>query len=174
MKPRRMTRKKGSGSSSTPVRGVLDPKSVLQHRVLDGLGAVKDGHRSYIDGSVRTDFADSLDLDEAVRTGHETENRWDYLLGHAPSKQVVAVEPHSAKDDEVSTVIAKRVAAKEHLMSHLREGAMIERWLWVASGKIYFANTEKTRRRLDQHGIQFVGKQVMRKHLPGGDAKEDK
>lgn len=59
------------------------------------MGAVKAAHRNYFDKEVRSAFADSLDLDEALTEGHEQENRWDYLLGHALSGEVVAVEPHS-------------------------------------------------------------------------------
>jgi hypothetical protein len=111
-------------------------------------------------------LADSLDLDEALRKGREQVNRWDYLVGHGPSGQVVAVEPHSARDGEIETVIKKRSAAREQLRAHLRDGAVISKWLWVASGTVHFAATERVARRLDQSGITFVGKMVMAKHLP--------
>ena len=80
-----------------------------------------------------------------MQPDHEQANRWDYLLGHAPSGNVVAVEPHSAKQDEITTLINKRVAAREQMRGHLRDGARVAKWLWVASGKVHFANTEKTR-----------------------------
>jgi hypothetical protein len=92
-------------------------------------------------------------------------NRWDYLLGHTSSGQIVALEPHSAKTDEISSVIRKRRAAIEQLRIHLRTGLHISSWLWVASGKNHFADTEKARRLLDQNGIEFVGKQVLARHL---------
>ena len=155
----------------TPVRRVLREGSALLASVVDGLGVVKRAHHDYFDEAVRRDFADSLELDEAIRVernqrqDRNRENRWDYLLGHAPSGEVVAVEPHSAKEDEISTVIRKRSAAREQLKGHLRDGARVTKWLWVASGKVQFADTEKTRRQLDQNGIEFVGKKVMAKHL---------
>jgi hypothetical protein len=150
----------------TPVRRALREGSALLSSVADGLGAVKKAHHGYFDEGVRRDFADSLDLDQAMRRGHEKENRWDYLLGHAPSGEVVAVEPHSAKQDEIPRVIQKRAAAREQLKGHLREGARVTKWLWVASGKVHFADTEKARRRLDQNGIEFAGTKVAAKHLP--------
>ncbi|SBT05636.1 conserved hypothetical protein [Candidatus Accumulibacter aalborgensis] len=134
--------------------------------VANGLGALKNAHRGYFDAAIRQTFADSLDLDEAMQPDHEQANRWDYLLGHAPSGNVVAVEPHSAKQDEITTLINKRVAAREQMRGHLRDGARVAKWLWVASGKVHFANTEKTRLRLDQNGIEFVGTKVTAKHLP--------
>lgn len=153
-------------AAKTPVRVALVVDSPLQALVVDGLGAVKAAHREYFEVAIRTAFADSLDLDHALRPGREQENRWDYLLGHSSSGGVVAVEPHSAKHDEISTVIKKRSAAKEQLNGHMRDGVRIVKWLWVASGKVHFADTEKVRRLLDQNGIEFVGTKVAGKHLP--------
>lgn len=150
----------------TPLRSALLVDSSLQPSVVDGLAAVKTAHRNHFEDTIRSSFADSIDLDEAVRPGREQENRWDYLLGHTPSGAVVAVEPHSAKQDEVTTVINKRRAAREHLKGHLRDNARVMKWLWVASGRVHFADTEKTRRLLDQNGIEFVGTKITAKHLP--------
>ncbi|MFN7572170.1 MAG: hypothetical protein ACK5TK_12070 [Betaproteobacteria bacterium] len=149
----------------TPLRRALRGDSALLPLVADGLGAVKAADRNYFDNAIRSNFADSLELDEAVKRGHEQESRWDYLLGHEPSGEVIAVEPHSAKQDEINAVINKRVAARKQLRDHLRENARVTKWLWVASGKVHFADTEKTKRLLDQNGIVFVGKRVTGKHL---------
>ncbi|MDI7269392.1 MAG: hypothetical protein QME96_15500 [Myxococcota bacterium] len=156
-------------TGATPVRGSLVADSSLLPRVAAGLGAVKDADREHIDSELRPEFADSLDIDEAFRPGHEQEHRWDYLLGHGPRAIVVAVEPHSARRDQISTVIAKRAAAKTQLAAHLRRGAKIAAWLWVASSEV-FADTERAKRRLEQHGILLVGKTLMRKHLPAREA----
>lgn len=158
--------------ASTILRRTLRSNSSLQGSVCDGVGAVKNAHRAYFDPTIRTAFEDSLDLDAALRVGHEQENRWDYLMGHEPSSEVVAVEPHSAKQDEISTVIKKRSYAREQLKPHLQGGARVSKWLWVASGKVHFADTEKAKRRLDQNGIEFVGKKVMARHLPAGKVRK--
>ncbi len=150
----------------TPLRQAMIDTSSLQSSISDGLGAIQSTHKDYFDESIKTVFADSLELDEAVKKGREQENRWDYLLGHTSSGEIVAVEPHSAKQDEVSTVIKKRTAAREHLKGHLRDGVRIYKWLWVASGKVHFADTEKTKRLLDQNGVEFVGRKISSKHLP--------
>jgi hypothetical protein len=151
----------------TPVRSALIVKSSLLPKVLDGLGAVKKAHsRTHFDDEIRPDFADSLALDAALEKGHEQENRWDYLVGHETSSKVVGVEPHSAKGDQISTVIAKRKAAIVQLRTHLANGAYVASWLWVASGRVFFADTEKARIRLDQNGIKFVGRKILKRHLP--------
>ena len=153
-------------TAKTPLRIALLEESSLRPLVVDGLGAIGAAHRGYFDLAIRPAFADSLDIDEALKPGHEHENRWDYLLGHSASGHLVAIEPHSAKQDEISTVIKKRSAAREQLKGHLHDGIRIAKWLWVASGKVHFADTEKARRLLDQNGIEFVGTKVSRKHLP--------
>jgi len=159
-----------SRTKNTPIRTALRPASSLQANVRDGLGAVESGHKPYLADEVRSAFADSLELDEAMLAGREREHRWDYLLGHASSQHVIGLEPHSAKDDEVGRVIEKRKAALRQLEPHLKPGAKVHAWLWVSSGRVQFADTEKTRRRLDQHGIQFVGTQARAKHLPAASA----
>jgi hypothetical protein len=151
----------------TPVRQALLSDSALQQAVRDGLNALVAGDRDYIEEALRGDFSDSLDIDEAFQPGHEQENRWDYLLGYTVTRKVVALEPHSAKADQISKVIAKRSAALVQLSAHLKAGEHVVAWLWVASGKVHFADTESARRRLDQNGIQFVGKRLQSKHLPG-------
>ncbi|MBI5528303.1 MAG: hypothetical protein HY897_18375 [Deltaproteobacteria bacterium] len=149
----------------TPLRGALRATSSLLALVHDGLGAVKSADKKCLAPGVGASLADSLDLDAAMHEDHPEENRWDYLLGHAPSGEVVGVEPHSARQHEITTVIRKKEAARRHLAGHFRAGRRVSRWLWVASGRVHFANTERTRRRLDEHGILFVGKQVLERHL---------
>lgn len=152
-------------AKSTPVRRALRTDSPLLASVSKGMGAIEGKHRACFEDAVAAAVADSLDLDAALTAGHEEENRWDYLLGHRPSSSVVAVEPHSAKSDQVSAVIKKKTAACVQLAGHLRDNARVAAWLWVATGKVYFADTEKARRRLDENGILFVGAQVAERHL---------
>jgi hypothetical protein len=161
-----MTRKRTKAGAHTPVRAILRDDSPLRAKVRDGLEAMKKADRKLIDEPLRDSFEDSLDVDEAFRPGCDRENRWDYLLGHRPSRAVVALEPHSANEKEISVVIAKRTAAKAQLAPHLKDGKRIAAWLWVASGKVHFANTEKARIRLDENGILFVAPKVLPKHLP--------
>jgi hypothetical protein len=156
-----------AGRSPTPIRAHLREESSLQPLVEDGLGAVESSHRGYLAAEIRPLFADSLNLDEGVRAEHAQSNRWDYLLGHGESGQVIGVEPHSARSDQVSVVIAKRDAAKRHLRGHLRPQVVISEWIWVASGRVDFAPYDRAKLRLDQAGIRFVGGQVKVKDLKG-------
>lgn len=93
--------KKGT-AATTPIRGALRRESRLLTLIEDGLGALKKAHRNHLSDSVRKDIEDSLDIDDALLEGNEEENRCDYLLGHGPSGELGALEPHSAKQDESS------------------------------------------------------------------------
>ena len=88
-----------------------------------------------------------------MQKGHAPENRWDYLLGHSQSATVIGLEPHSARQDQITKVIKKETGAKEQLKGHLKQGARVTAWLWVASGRDYFADTEKARHRPTQAGV---------------------
>ena len=150
----------------TPVREALAAQSTLTVHVQDGLGAVKDKDKKFIDASIRTQFADSLDTDESFRVGCDQEPRWDYLLGHE-NRSLIAVEPHSAKTDEFKAVINKKSALRQQLQGHLNDGHPISKWIWVASERNGFPKDSQYLRRLSQHGITFVGEGcVMAKHLP--------
>ena len=150
----------------TPVRSALRDDSDLQEQVKDGIQALEKSHRKYLASDIRSDFSDGLDLDKALKPGREEENRWDYLLGYEATGAVVALEPHSAKQDEITRVIKKKRAARDQLKGHSKAGAHIKSWIWVSSGKkAHFANTEKARIRLDQQGIQLVGGRVEKKDL---------
>ena len=170
-----MAQKLGNRMGVTPVRRALKASSFLQGKVRDGLDAVKSAHHKYIDERIRPEFADTLDLDVAMKGDNPQENRWDYLLGHREGDMVVGLEPHSAKKDQITTIINKKAAAVTQLGPHLEKRGRVAAWLWVASGAVYFADTETARRRLDQNGIKFVGKKVLAKHLPqaGGSSQRN-
>lgn len=163
-----MTQKTRKKKANTPLRAALTSTSTFLPLVEDSIKALKSEHRKLLDTNVRQAFADSLDLDEATKKGREEENRWDYLLGvqhDDKGDRIIAIEPHSAKTDEVSRVIEKRKAALQHLGGHLKDGKKVQKWLWVASKDVHFADTEKVRRQLDQNGIEFVGRSVQARHL---------
>lgn len=163
-----MARKSRSGAKAageTPLRAALQPESALRSKVCDGIGAVDGKDVDFLAKEVRPEFADSLALDAALLKGHEQENRWDYLLGHAATSALVGVEQHSAKTDQISKVIAKKRAAQQQLRPHLQLGKNVRLWLWVSSGRVDFSPLDKANRRLAEAGIEFAGRQVQAKHL---------
>lgn len=158
----------------SPIRSGLVASSSLQALVCEGLGAVERKHLKLIEGDVRSKFGDSLDIDKAFHKKHEEENRWDYLLGHADSRQIVGLEPHTANNSEISVVINKRAASLQHLRGHLKPGVFVSEWFWVASGKVDFTAMDKALLRLTASGIDFVGKALLAKKLPGASPKKRK
>ena len=138
----------------------LRPASPLCARVEPGLSALPAKDRSLLRSAIRPLVGDSLDLDAASREELPEDNRWDYILSVPDKARLVGVEPHQAKDSEVSVVIAKKNGAKAYLRAHLVDGKHVSRWIWVSHGKVGFSNTERSRRRLDQEGIEFQGREV--------------
>ena len=155
----------GRAANKTPLRKAMNADSNLLPLVADGIQALDQNHRRFIHSELRTEFADSLEIDENLRAGREQENRWDYLLGKSSDGAIVGLEPHSAKTDQISKVIKKRQMALQQLEQHFKPGIHVRQWFWVASGTVHFANTNKERRTLDQNGIEFVGTSLMKKHL---------
>lgn len=151
---------------TTPIRTALLPTSFLLPLTREGAQALKREHLALIEEEIRGCFADSLDLDKALEKDHEQENRWDYLLGHEETRKIFGLEPHTANNHEVSTVIKKRARAIEQLAGHLRPGARVADWFWVASGKVDFLPIEKAHNRLASNGIKFVGTRLLKKYLP--------
>lgn len=149
----------------TPIRDSIKQDSKLQQQITDGLGAVAKAHHCYFIEKIRPLFSDSLNIDEAFRQGREQENRWDYLLGNKNNNKIIGVEPHSATNGEITTVINKRKYALRQLKDHIKDGRNVSKWLWVASGTVKFMPLEKNILRLDQNGIKFVGKQIKAKDL---------
>lgn len=101
--------------------------SSLAVAVRRGLQAIPSDKREHIEPSLRPELSDSLDLDEATRALHPNDARWDYLLGHAGSTQIVALEAHSAQTSQVTLVIEKRAASRRHLQAALAMATMLPR-----------------------------------------------
>jgi hypothetical protein len=141
--------------------------SYLAAAIRGGTQAISGDKRKHIEESVRPEFVDSLNLDEATRERHPNDARWDYLLGHAACSRVVALETHSAETSQVSKVIQKRTASLRHLQDQLAPGHQVAEWYWVASGRVDFVPHEKTMLRLSENGIRFVGGRLEARHLAG-------
>ena len=56
--------------------------------------------------------------------------------------------------------------ALQQLQGHLKTGARVADWFWVASGKVDFLPLEKAHMRLASSGIRFIGTRLLKKHLP--------
>ena len=136
---------------------ILVTGSALRDYLHTGLAALKRRDVKLIAVAERTKAGDSIDLDEATRRQFPESNRWDYLISVPSKSYVVALEPHSAKDSEVSGVIRKKQPAVAFLYDHLPPRHRVARWLWVSHGPVTFTRMDKAVRLLDQHGIKFVG-----------------
>lgn len=139
--------------------------SGLRPHVEDGCRAIAAKHRGLIAEDLKQTIRNSLNLDAATRVQHEQANRWDYVLAVRGTNTLVGVEPHSARDDEVAAVIAKKQRSGEVLREHLKTGWYVSAWIWVSSGTLKFSKMDRARRRLNQHGIRFSGR-IITSFLP--------
>lgn len=144
------------------LKTALHDSSTLQKHIKSGAGAVAPADIKLIAEAERSKIGDSLDLDAAAKNEFPEANRWDYVMSLPALEQIVAVEPHAARDSEISVVIAKKKHAIQYLQSHLRDGYRVTKWFWVSPGTVGFSRMERARRLLDQNGIAFEGR-VLRK-----------
>jgi hypothetical protein len=142
------------------LKEALQPMSALLPQVKNGRGAFLSRDRSLIAVSERPKIGDSLDLDEALRKGFPNANRWDYVFSVPGVGKLIALEPHNAKDSEISVLIAKKKHASTQLRLHLRIKYGVSAWLWVSHGRTSFSRMEQAPRRLAQAGIQYLGRLV--------------
>lgn len=139
--------------------GALDPNSSMRARVQPGLQALASRDRQAIDATPPDLVRDSLDLDLALAAEYPNEARWDYLIGiAAPERNPIAIEIHPATEGEVDRIIEKKRSAQPHLRTHLRGGARIRAWYWVASGKVALPPTGSGARRLAAAGVRLAGR----------------
>ena len=131
--------------------------STLRPHVQIGCEAIARKHRALITEDLKGTVQDSLDLDSATAAQFPTANRWDYVVAVRASGRLVGIEPHSARDDEIATVIAKKQQATQVLSEHLIAGRRVTAWIWVSSGRVKFSKMDPAIRRLDQNGIRFAG-----------------
>jgi hypothetical protein len=142
----------------THLKEALTGQSRLRDLVHAGIGAFSTVDFKLIAQDQRPRIGDSLDLDAASKDEHPEANRWDYIVSIPDLEELAGIEPHSAKDSEISVVVSKKKHAIEYLRDHLQDGYRITRWYWVCHGTVSFSKMDRARRRLDQNGIQFVGR----------------
>jgi hypothetical protein len=142
------------------LKDAFSSKSYLLRSVKKGMKAFLSSDVKLVAEAERSRIGDSLDLDTATRDEFPEENRWDYLTSLPDRSGIVGIEPHHARDSEISVVIAKKQQATACLQSHLRDGYRVRKWFWVSSSKVGFSRMDRTRRLLDQNGIKFVGKVI--------------
>ena len=144
----------------TQLKAALNEKSPLRDLVQPGMAAFAKVDFKLIAEDQRTRIGDSLDLDAASKDEDPGSNRWDYIVSIPDLKEFIGIEPHSAKDSEISVVIAKRKHAIQYLRKHLQDCYRITRWFWVSHGTVSFSKMDRARRRLDQNGIAFAGRML--------------
>ena len=145
-------------SKKVSVLAACEARSHLRAHVRAGLTALNTADIELIHLPERQRVGDSLALDEATRAEQPSAHRWDYVVSIPATGELVGIEPHSARDAEISVVIQKKKNAAEYLSAHFVVGHRVARWIWVTRGRVGFSKMERARRLLDQNGIWFAGR----------------
>jgi hypothetical protein len=132
------------------------PGSVLRAAVVSEAGALEREHQALIDRPALVQIRDSVNFDSALRHLYPEDHRWDYFVSVAGQEIIVGIEPHSASDSEVSTVLKKKQHAWSVITDQCLPGTTVSRWFWIASTKVRFSRNERASRQLDKAGITFV------------------
>jgi len=145
--------------STVTLKSELHATSALQKHIMNGIDALDRRDQELIAPDERRRVGDSLYLDKAVEADHPQEHRWDYVLSVPDAAAIIGIEPHSAKDSEISVVIKKKCWAAGYLRKHMSSRG-VSRWFWVTHGRVGISILDKERRRLSKYGIEFVGKSL--------------
>lgn len=124
----------------------LSPSPDLSTAVQPGLQALAVAHRTQIEQ--KQNATDSLCFDDVERDSP----CFDYLLG-VVADDVLAVEVHPATAGELKSIFAKQAATRERL-ARANVTHPIDRWVWLASGKVDVPGDSADRVRLAERGIQ--------------------
>lgn len=142
------------------LKSAFQETSHLRAHIETGLHALSQRDVRLVAESERSKVGDSIDLDAATRAEFPEAHRWDYVISLPASSQLVGIEPHAARESEISVVVAKKRHALEYLKNHLRAGYSIAKWFWVSHKSVHFSRMEPAQRRLNQNGITFVGRNL--------------
>lgn len=98
----------------------------------------------------------SVDIDSAVRDRYPNSSRWDYALGY--DRKTHFVEVHTAKTDEVSSVLKKLQWLKDFLIQDAPDlNKEPKAFHWVASGRVSILPNSHQARQLAKQGIKVIG-----------------
>ncbi len=158
-------RKSKATPQASPLEANLQVGTTLRTKIKQGLTALLPIDRERIAKDSRSEFLDSLNLDDALLTTHPQEHRWDYLVSYNPRGIVIGIEVHTASTSQVSTIISKKDAAIRQLQPHSKPSARINEWIWISSGAVKIHQLDRARIRLAQNGIKLVGSELAIKHL---------
>ena len=97
----------------------------------------------------------SVDIDTTVKSIYPNESRWDYALGYDGKTHFIEV--HTAKTDEVKSVLNKRKWLQDFLINDAPElNKEPKHFHWISSDGNHILPNSSQARQLAQSGIKVV------------------
>ena len=129
-----------------------------------GLQGLEKSTRAAIEVADTQLIDGSVNIDECTKKMYPQDNRWDYAVGYAG--KVYFIEDHSAKDSEVSTMLAKLQWLKNWLKKDEQAKlntlkAPNKPYIWVAPNGNHISKSSKWDRQVSQAKLTPVKKVVI-------------
>lgn len=132
--------KSGSTRSPGAFRKAVEETAPLEGHLKKGLQALQAAHRAQIKCRDARSVVGSVNLDDALKSSHPNEPRWDHAIGLWSSKHhgeaVAWVEVHPAPSTHIDEVLEKLEWLREWLKGEGMKLANMPRagFYWLASG----------------------------------------
>lgn len=132
----------------------IEATPLLKNALQNGLKAL-GSNSSKVKPSDPRKCEGSVDIDTAVKSTYPNDSRWDYALGYDGTTHFIEV--HTAKTDEVKSVLKKLEWLKEFLSKDAPElHKEPKRFHWIASHGNHILPNSSQARQLATSGIKVV------------------
>ena len=133
----------------------IDKTPLLKDHLKNGLRAL-GSNSSKVQPTDTSKCEGSVDIDSAVKSTYPNDSRWDYAVGY--NGKTYFIEVHSAKTDEVKSVLKKLQWLKDFLTKDAPDFDKERKsFHWVASSGNHILPNSSQARQLAKSGIIVVG-----------------
>ena len=133
----------------------INDTSLLKDHLKNGLRAL-GSNSSKVQPTDTSKCEGSVDIDSAVKSTYPNDSRWDYAVGY--NGKTYFIEVHSAKTDEVKSVLKKLQWLKDFLTKDAPDFDKERKsFHWVASSGNHILPNSSQARQLAKSGIIVVG-----------------
>jgi hypothetical protein len=133
----------------------INDTPLLKDHLKNGLRAL-GSNSSKVQSTDNSKCEGSVDIDSAVKSTYPNDSRWDYAVGY--NGKTYFIEVHSAKTDEVKSVLKKLQWLKDFLTKDSPDFDKERKsFHWVASSGNHILPNSSQARQLAKSGIIVVG-----------------
>lgn len=157
----KIAKKKARLTFKEAIEATVDVKNCY----CQGKQAIPNAERSKVELSNPRNCGGSLFIDNCLISQglYPNDNRWDYAIDY--NGEVYFIEVHTAKTDEVSTVLRKLKWLKKWLISSAPEIKALQAkktpYYWIQSNGYHISPNSRQEKLLNQNGLKPISKLVL-------------